>query len=84
MVLKVLATAVTAVLPANYYVHALVAIVTIIVIRAFAQGRSTNRERDLHARVILVSVGLAAFGILPQVVDHLVGRVHPYGSQPTP
>ena len=56
MVLKVVTTAVTAVIPSNYYVHALLAIVTILVVRAFARGRSTNRERDLHARVILVTV----------------------------
>ena len=56
MVLKVAATAVTTILPSQYYLHALVAIITILVVHAFAQGRKTNRERDLHARVILVTV----------------------------
>jgi hypothetical protein len=56
MVLKVAATAVTAIVPSQYYIHAVIALVTILVVRAFAQGRKTNRERDLHARVILVTV----------------------------
>jgi hypothetical protein len=56
MVLKIVATTVSAILPSGYYVHVLLAILAIVVTRAFVQGRSTNRERDLHARVILVTV----------------------------
>jgi hypothetical protein len=56
MVLKVAATALTAILPSKYYVHAVLTLITVLIIRAFSQGRSTSRERDLHGRVILVTV----------------------------
>lgn len=56
MVLKILAVTVPAILPSNYYVHVFLAVLAVVVVRAFAQGRSTTRERDLHARVILVTV----------------------------
>ena len=56
MVLKVLAVTINALLPSNYYVHALVSILAIVVVHAFAQGRTTNRERDMHARVVLLTV----------------------------
>jgi len=83
MVLSVLATAVTAVLPSNYYVHALVAIVTILAIRAFAQGRSTNRERDLHARVVLVTGGFTPMGLT--LLRELAGRgAHIIALSPVP
>lgn len=61
MVLEVLATAVTSLLPSGYLTQIVVVIVAILVVRAFSQGRVTNRERDLHARVILVTV---SFGLL--------------------
>jgi hypothetical protein len=56
MVLKVLAATVNALLPSNYYVHALISMLAIVVVHAFAQGRTTNRERDMHARVVLLTV----------------------------
>ena len=56
MVLKVAATALTAIVPSKYYVHAILTLITVLVVRAFSQGRTTNRERDLHGRVILVTV----------------------------
>ena len=58
MVLKVFAVAVGALLPSNYYVHTLISILVIVVVHAFAQGRTTNRERDMHARVVLLTVRL--------------------------
>jgi len=58
MVLKILGATVNTLLPSKYYVHALVSVVLITVIHAFAQGRRTSRERDMHARVILVTVSL--------------------------
>ena len=56
MVLQVLYTAATTVLPFNYWPHAAVAVAVLLVIYAYAQGRSTIRERDLHARVIILTV----------------------------
>ncbi|KAG2347606.1 hypothetical protein BDR05DRAFT_958371 [Suillus weaverae] len=63
MVLKVLAAAVNAMLPSRYYVHALISILAIVVVRAFAQGRTTNRERDMHARVVLLTGGFTPLGL---------------------
>jgi hypothetical protein len=60
MVLRIVATTVSAILPSNYYGHVFLAILAMVVIRTFTQGRSTTRERDLHARVILVTVGAIA------------------------
>ena len=56
MVLQVLYTAATTVLPFNYWPHAAVAVAVLVVIYAYAQGRSTTRERDLHARVVILTV----------------------------
>jgi len=57
MVLKILGAAVSSTFfPTQYVVHIVVAIVTILALRAFSQGRRTNRERDLHARIVLVTV----------------------------
>lgn len=63
MVLKVLAAAVNTVLPSKYYVHAFISIIVIAVVRAFAQGRTTNRERDMHARVVLLTGGFTPLGL---------------------
>ncbi|KAH7929511.1 hypothetical protein BV22DRAFT_1043814 [Leucogyrophana mollusca] len=63
MVLKVLAAAVSAWLPSNYYVHVLVAIGAVVVVHAFAQGRTTSRERDMHARVVLITGGFTPLGL---------------------
>ncbi|KAH7912711.1 hypothetical protein BJ138DRAFT_1060539 [Hygrophoropsis aurantiaca] len=63
MVLKVLAAAVSAWLPSNYYVHILVAIGAVVVVHAFAQGRTTSRERDMHARVVLITGGFTPLGL---------------------
>jgi hypothetical protein len=57
MVLKILDAVASTRLFSEYLVHIVVAITVIFVANAFAQGRSTTRERDLHARVILITVG---------------------------
>ena len=62
MVLQVLYTAVTTVLPFQYWPHAAVAVAVLVVIYAYAQGRSTTRERDLHARVVILTVS-SLFGV---------------------
>ncbi|TBU26758.1 hypothetical protein BD311DRAFT_725556 [Dichomitus squalens] len=64
MVLQVLYTAVTAVLPVRYWPHAAVAAAVVVVIYAYAQGRSTTRERDLHARVILLTGPFTPLGLV--------------------
>jgi uncharacterized membrane protein YuzA (DUF378 family) len=58
MVLKILYAVGTAVLPSEYYTHLAVAVVGIVTVYAFAQGRKTSRERDLHGRTILITVAL--------------------------
>jgi hypothetical protein len=58
MVLKLAGAAVTAFLPSDYWPQILASIVAILAIHTFAQGRKTNRQRILHARVILVTVRL--------------------------
>ncbi|KAG6334778.1 hypothetical protein ID866_4311 [Astraeus odoratus] len=63
MVLKMLGAAVNTLLPSKYYVHAVMSVLAIVVIHAFAQGRRTNRERDMHARVILVTGGFTPLGL---------------------
>lgn len=46
-----------------------VAVVGIVTVNAFAQGRKTNRERDLHGHTILIT---AAFHLI--IVVSLFGR----------
>lgn len=40
-------------------------ILAIVVARAYAQGRSTTRERDLHGRIVLLTVSYT-FGLVTQ------------------
>ncbi|KIM76579.1 hypothetical protein PILCRDRAFT_826151 [Piloderma croceum F 1598] len=83
MVLKVAATALTAILPSKYYVHAILTLITVLVVRAFSQGRSTNRERDLHGRVILVTGGFTPLGLT--LLHHLALRgAHIIALSPLP
>ncbi|TFK50908.1 hypothetical protein OE88DRAFT_1700544 [Heliocybe sulcata] len=63
MVVQVLWNVVDAVIPKGYYWHVALSILAIVVIHAFAQGRTTNRDRDLHARVILVTGGFTPLGL---------------------
>lgn len=44
--------------PSSYVPHIITAVAVVLVIRAFAQGRTTSRDRDLHARTILMTVRL--------------------------
>jgi NAD(P)-dependent dehydrogenase (short-subunit alcohol dehydrogenase family) len=63
MVLRIAEAVVLALLPYQYWALITTVVVGLLVIRAFAQGRTTNRERDLHARVILVTVRFLSFVI---------------------
>lgn len=63
MVLKMLGAAVNTLLPSKYYVHACLSVLLIVAVHAFAQGRRTSRERDMHARVVLVTGGFTPLGL---------------------
>jgi hypothetical protein len=63
MVLKIAYAAVTALLPEGYLVHLFISVIVIFVVRTLAQGRTTDRERDLHARVILVTGSFTPLGL---------------------
>jgi hypothetical protein len=57
MVLKILYALGAVILPSSeYYTYLVVAAVGIVTVYAFAQGRKTSRERDLHGRTILITV----------------------------
>jgi predicted nuclease with RNAse H fold len=55
MVLKILYAVGSYILPTEYFTHALVAVIGVVTVYAFAQGRHTTRERDLHGRTILIT-----------------------------
>jgi hypothetical protein len=55
MVLKILYAVGTTILPSEYYTHIVLAIVGIVTVYTFAQGRKTSRERVLHGRTILIT-----------------------------
>jgi len=63
MVLKILYAIGTAILPSEYYTHLVVAVVGIVTVYAFAQGRKTSRERDLHGRTILITGAFTPNGL---------------------
>lgn len=60
MVLKVVEALASTYFSTQYILHISIAFITILVLRAFSQGRRTNRERDLHARVVLITVSVVA------------------------
>ncbi|KAF8154239.1 hypothetical protein B0H34DRAFT_721082 [Crassisporium funariophilum] len=63
MVLKIVEAAASTYFPTQYIVHIVVGIVAILAFRAFSQGKRTNRERDLHARVVLITGGFTPLGL---------------------
>lgn len=66
-------------IPSAYYVYILVAVLTLVVTHAISQGRKTNRERDLHARIILVTVRNSYFRLKSRTKCR-IGRLHADGS----
>lgn len=66
-------------IPPKYYVYILLAVLTLAVIHAYAQGRRTDRERDLHARVILVTVRMP-YLIWYLTTELCTGWIHTNGS----
>ncbi|KAI0827745.1 hypothetical protein BC628DRAFT_1515255 [Trametes gibbosa] len=89
MVLQLVYGAVTTVIPIKYWPHALVISTTLAVIYAYVQGRQTTRERDLHARVILLTgpftpLGLVTLTALAKRGAHIIA-LSPYSlSHPIP
>lgn len=56
MVLEVAYAVLSDVLPSKYWLRLVFAVVGVVILRTLSQGRKTTRERNLHARVILVTV----------------------------
>ncbi|KAJ7093390.1 hypothetical protein B0H15DRAFT_938408 [Mycena belliarum] len=76
MVLKMLASA-APYFPTEYTVHIVATLIAVLTVRTIAQGRKTTRERDLHARVILVTgafspIGLTLLESLAQRGAHII------------
>lgn len=63
MVLPTIVSLVRDHFPRKYGVHVVTGVVGVIIARALSQGRRTNRERDLHARTILVTGGFTPLGL---------------------
>jgi len=77
MVLKILYAVGSSILPTEYFPHLVVAIIGIVTAYAFAQGRHTTRERDLHGRTILITGaftpnGLTLLNTLAQRGAHVI------------
>ena len=56
MVLELAYAAISKALPSKYWLRLIFAVVCVIILRTLSQGRKTTRERNLNARVILVTV----------------------------
>ena len=56
MVLELAYAALSRALPSDYWLRLVFAVVGAVILRTLSQGRKTTRERNLNARVILVTV----------------------------
>jgi len=56
MVLELVYAVLSEVLPSKYWLRLIFAAVGAVILRTLSQGRKTTRERNLNARVILVTV----------------------------
>ena len=74
MVLRIAEVVFNALLPRQYWVHIALTVVVLAIVRAFAQGRRTSRERDLHARVILVTVGFPINAAFQRLIANAMYR----------
>ncbi|KAF9531909.1 hypothetical protein CPB83DRAFT_848013 [Crepidotus variabilis] len=77
MVLRILEVLYTSYWPKDYTVHIIIGLLAAYVLRTVAQGRKTNRERDLHARVVLMTgaftpLGLTILQSLAQQGAHII------------
>ncbi|KAJ7183467.1 hypothetical protein C8R46DRAFT_1172939 [Mycena filopes] len=62
MVLKLLAASYEY-FPTDYTVHAAAALIAVLAVHRIAQGRATTRERDLHARIVLLTGAFTPLGL---------------------
>ncbi|EDQ98775.1 uncharacterized protein LACBIDRAFT_296746 [Laccaria bicolor S238N-H82] len=63
MVLKITEAFASSFFPTQYIVHIVVGIVVVLTLHAVCQGRRTTRERDLHARTVLITGGFTPLGL---------------------
>ncbi|KAF9486459.1 hypothetical protein BDN70DRAFT_793802 [Pholiota conissans] len=63
MVLRIAEAFASRFFPTHYLIHIGVSVFSLLVLRALSQGRKTDRERDLHARIILVTGGFTPLGL---------------------
>ncbi|KIJ92013.1 hypothetical protein K443DRAFT_685512 [Laccaria amethystina LaAM-08-1] len=63
MVLKIVEAFASSFFPTQYIVHIVFGIVVVLTLRAVCQGRRTTRERDLHARTVLITGGFTPLGL---------------------
>ncbi|KAI9507998.1 hypothetical protein F5148DRAFT_1275969 [Russula earlei] len=70
MVLKILYVVGSAILPAKYFTHAVLAVAGVVTIYIFSQGRQTRRERDLHGP--FTPNGLTLLDSLAQRGAHII------------
>ena len=61
MPLPVLVSLVPKLFASPYLIHIAIVLFAVSVVRAYAQGRTTDRERDLHGRTILLTVSKAVY-----------------------
>lgn len=81
MVLDVAYVAISAVLPSQYWLRVFGGLAILYAFRAFAQGRKTTRERDLHARVVLLTVA-DSFYITVAFTNVALGGIHAAWADP--
>ncbi|KAJ7921328.1 hypothetical protein B0H13DRAFT_152247 [Mycena leptocephala] len=62
MVLKLLAAA-YAHFPTEYTVHVVTTLIVVLATRRISQGRKTTRERDMHARVVVLTGAFTPLGL---------------------
>ncbi|KIP09031.1 hypothetical protein PHLGIDRAFT_103486 [Phlebiopsis gigantea 11061_1 CR5-6] len=72
MVLQAAYALASHVLPTRYYWQTAIGVGSLVVTYAFAQGRTTNRDRDLHARTIIVTGAFTPLGLT--LISNLASR----------
>ncbi|KAF8588836.1 hypothetical protein K439DRAFT_1405655 [Ramaria rubella] len=80
MPLHILSTIVSEAIPKSYYVPAVLTVLLLAVVRAYSQGRRTNRDRDLHARTVILTgaftpLGLTLLEFLAKKGAHVIALV---------
>ena len=58
MALHIFSAFISTAVPSSAYFPTAVVILLLTIIRAYTQGRRTNRDRDLHARTVILTVSL--------------------------